>query len=228
MDPNSNSYNNYSTPNQYGGTFFDQIRYSKRINGLEILTILFCVIVLIASFAMGFLNAQQSNEDAQRFAHIDQVNNALIEFYNNSSAVPSQRSYPIAICSADANEVDFELTLRLSLTGKIKEKDIHAYIEPSNFPKDIAGQYSKSLANRKVPYRCPALASPETTTNSSADIYADGWESCNFNKRTNPKCYLYASSNNGDTFTLGYFSQQQNRFILFTKFRDQPAVRTFS
>ncbi len=232
MDPNANlyqsQYSNYQSANQSSGNLLDQIRYSKRLNGLEIITILTSVILLIIVFVFGFVNGQQSNEDAQRLAHIRQVTSALTEFYNNSSAVPSQRSYPIALCSADANEVDFELTLRLSLTGQIKEKDIHAYIQPDNFPTDPSGVYSKSLGKRTVPYRCPSILPASATSNQSSNIYSDGWDSCNFNKTRNPKCYLYASSNNGDTFTVGYYSQLNNKFVLFTKFRDQEPVRSLS
>ena len=235
MDPNANNYqnqynqyNSYPTNNQYGGGFLDQIRYAKRLNGLEVITIFISICILIITFIFGFISAQQSNEDAQRIAHLQQVSLALTEYYNSSSAVPSQRSYPVATCSADANEVDFELTLRLSLTGQIKEKDTHAYIEPNDFPKDISGVYSKNLAKRSVTFRCPSAISPAAVTDKNANIYADGWESCNFNKVKSPKCYLYASSNNGDTFTLGYFSQQLNKFVLYTKFRDQNIVKSIS
>lgn len=230
--PNNNAYQygNYPSSNQTSGNFLDQIRYSKRLNGLEILVIVLFVVFLIISFVLGFIAAAQANEDAQRLTHINQVNSALNEYYNNSSAVPSQRSYPVAICSADANEVDFELTLRLALTGQIKEKDTQAYIDLNNYPRDIGGYYSKTLASRKIAYRCPSRLSSSTSSNSSANtnIYSDGWESCNFSKASSPKCYLYASSNNGDTFTLGYYSQVSNRFVLFTKFRDQEITRTVS
>lgn len=235
MDPNTNSnqygqYNNYQSgyqsANQGGGSFLDRIRYAKRLNGLEIITIVISIILLVSVFVFGFINGQQSSEDAQRSSHMQQVSSALTEYYNNSSAVPSQRTYPIALCSADANEVDFELTLRLALTGKILEKDTHAYIQPNNYPKDINGVYSKSLSRRTVAYRCPNILPTTVTADPNTNIYSDGWDSCNFSRTRNPKCYLYASSNNGDTFTIGYFSQINNRFILFTKFRDQDVVRS--
>jgi hypothetical protein len=162
------------------------------------------------------------NRDQQRRSDISQVQNALDNFYLNTSNIPSRRFYPVAICSGDLNEVDFESTLRNFLTGQKPEVDPHVYIKPENFPKDRWGVYSSTFVERKVPFRCPNILPAGSTG------YPDNTPSCNFSPtRRIRQCYIYTSSNNGDTYQIGYWSEAQNKFVIYKRFR-QEAIQVIT
>src|SRR6476659_7919668 len=151
-------YYNYNTPTQEGYNNYNSYSSSfRRINGLELIVIVIGILSLIGVFTWGLFSTNTENRDKQRLHDIDQVLIALDNFYSNSSTIPSQRFYPVSICSADLNEVDFESTLKNYLTGKKPEVDTHQYIAPENFPADNWGVYSKTFAERKIPFRCPNI-----------------------------------------------------------------------
>jgi hypothetical protein len=209
--PGYNSgYNPYS--NNFSGSSF------KRINLLEVGVVLLAIVLVIGAFAWGLITTNTENRDKQRAKDIAQVINALDNFYLNSNRIPSQRIYPIAKCSSDLNEVDFEATLRSHLIGERKELDSHAYIKNEDFPRDKWGIYDVEFSKRSVPFRCPNLVG-----GSQAVSYTDKYPSCNFSstKRIN-KCYLYTTSNNGDTYQIGFYSESQKRFIVYKKVREEP------
>jgi type II secretory pathway pseudopilin PulG len=210
----------YAYSEGYDG--FDSFAY-KPINGTELIIIISCILSLIGVFLWGLLSTNAQNRDVQRRTDIEQVLVALDNYYLNSNTIPSNRSYPKAVCSTAANEVDFEYTLQEHLTGKRKEKDTHAYIPAESFPKDRWGAYSKTLGERKVAYRCGPLLQLETN-NSNQQIYKDGVESCNFSLDRKagryPKCYIYTTSNNGDSFALAYYSEVSGEFFYYKKFRE--------
>lgn len=190
----------------------------KRVNGLEIFVVLICIIGLVWVFSWGLITQNTSNRDKQRQQDISQIISALDEFYKNSNLVPSQRSYPKAVCSEKLNEVDFEFLLRENLTGKTPQLDTHAYISPENFPKDKSGTYSQTLKDRKVEYRCPEKL-PQNASDSPT--YIDNYPSCNFKQSKNyVNCYIYTSTNNGDTFRVGYFSESISKFVIYKRFRE--------
>jgi hypothetical protein len=198
-----------------------------KLNLLEIGVILFCILSIIGVFIFGFVNQSTKNRDTQRLNDISQILLALDSFYQNSSIDPSQKYYPIASCSAQLNEVDFEYSLKQYLTGKRIEKEPHQYINPSNFPKDPWGMYSQKPNQRKIKLRdCPKVFS-EVGANS--DIYTDQGQSCNFDRKLADyrKCYLYTSSSNGDKFELAYYSEQTGTFMVYSRFQNLP-LRTES
>jgi len=209
---NSTNFNQFYQPKSSGAGFFSII---------EIAISLFTIIALASFVFFGFYRQDTINRDKARLNDINQAMLALENFYKNSSLDPDNRQYPKATCSARLNEVDFESSLRLALTGKRPDLDPHAYILPENFPRDKAGKYSLSVTERLLDYRCPqGLSSIKTDP-----IYADKWPSCNFNQTNGPKnCYLYTSSTNGDTYEIAYFSESDNAFFAFKRFRDQGVV----
>jgi len=205
----SSGYSGYQSS---GGGF-------KKFNGLELIVIVLCLIAIIAVGVWGFLSANRRFRDEQRTQHIDQVLAALDQFYNNSSLEPSRRRYPISVCSNSLNEVDYELTLREHLTGQRPALDRHAYIDTGDFPRDPWGDYVTDFRNKQVPFRCPSIFvnGPATTS------YEDSFPSCDFSStRGLRQCYLFTSSVNGDSFQLGYWSEVNNAFIVYSRFRSDP------
>lgn len=193
--------------------------YKGKLNLLEVTVILFCIIAIIGVFVFGFFTQSTKNRDIQRVNDLQQILLALDSFYKNSSIDPSQKYYPIANCSAQLNEVDFEYSLKQYLTGQKIEKEPHQYIKPDDFPKDPWGVYSQKFADRKIKIRdCPKIF---LTQNKVDNIYQDGSLGCNFNRKIADyrKCYLYTSSSNGDKFELAYYSEQTENFVVYSKFQ---------
>ena len=190
-------------------------------NGLEWTVIVLMVISLLIVIFWGFFVQEAKNRDTQRFNHFTQtIIPSLDGFYANSAATESARRYPIAKCSPDLNEVDFESTLRQSLTGQLPELENHTYIKPKNYPRDIAGTYAKNFSDRKIPYRCTERLTLGILEQKKT-IYPD-IDSCNFRPSENyKKCYLYTTNGIGDTYQLAYFSEETNCFVTFKKFRSQ-------
>jgi hypothetical protein len=215
-----NNQDQYGYVQQSSGGIFESFSSGKRVNALEIGLIIISILGLIGIFWWGFANQGAINRDKQRFADISNVSDALDEFYKNSSLVPSQRFYPKAPCSESLNEVDFEYTMRNYLTGRVPEVESHIYIDSQKFPKDNWGEYSQTFGQRKVPYRCTQNLGSDTLSSDSL-VYSDKSPSCNFSKKLGyQKCYLYTSSNNGDTYQLGYFKEETSKFVIYSKFRD--------
>jgi len=155
--------------------------------------------------------------DQQKAYQINQVVQALRLYYLNSSNLEVKRSYPIAI-SGELNEVDYEYTLRLHLTGKTPLEK-HAYILDKDFPRDPWGTYSKDFVNRPVPYRLL----PRFPLATGQISYFEGYESCNFRfgDKQFSRCYLYTSTSNGETFTLAYYSEVRKKFVVYTETRNR-------
>jgi type II secretory pathway pseudopilin PulG len=209
------SYEPYPTGSNSGFSSF------RKINILEIATVLISILALIGVFSWGLIAQNAINRDKQRQQDISQVIAALLEFYKNSNTIPSQRTYPIANCSESLNEVDYEYTLKRALTGQAIQLDTHAYIDPSDYPTDRSGVYSTTFAQRKIPYRCTEKLNLPTNYSQDTPIYSDGTKSCNFNQAQKyTLCYLYTSTNNGDTFSIGYYKESSNSFVVYKKFRD--------
>ncbi|MEM1312088.1 MAG: hypothetical protein AAGF07_01340 [Patescibacteria group bacterium] len=211
--------NTYVTNTSRSGLF----SLNKRINLLEIIVIVVCLISLLGISWWAFSSQNAVNRDRQRLQDISQVVNGLNEFYINSNTIPSQRAYPKAICSGSLNEVDFEFTLKRHLTGQVIELDTHKYIREEDFPRDNRGVYSTTFGEREIPYRCVEKLNSSKDINPQTQIYNDNTLSCNFSQASNlRKCYLYTSSTNGDLFRLGYWQESANRFVTYRKFRDEP------
>lgn len=192
----------------------------RPINGLEWFVMILSAILLVGIVSWGFMTQNNYNRDRQRENDLlKQVIPALESFYQNSSTIENKRFYPKAACSGDLNEVDYELTLREQLAGAIPEIENHIYIPNGKFPKDRSGLFADNFGDRKVPYRCPNVLNFETVE-KNAQIYKD-FPSCVFNLAQNlKKCYLYTSSSSGDEFRVAYFSENNNCFSVYRKFRN--------
>lgn len=213
MEP---TYQNYDYNDNSLSTYD---RKTERLNWVEIILIVLMIAGLIGVFIFGILSQNNTNRDRQRSNDISQVLLAIDSYYNSSNINPSERVYPIAICSSQLNEVDYEYALAEYLTGKRQEQDPHKYINDENFPTDKSGVYSQTFETRKLPTRdCPKVF---PVSNQKGKIYTDNRKSCNFNRRASQYkfCYLYTSSTSGDYFQLGYFSESRNAFVVYSKFR---------
>jgi type II secretory pathway pseudopilin PulG len=195
-------------------------RGNDKLNLTEVVLILLVIILLIGSFIFGIFTQGTSNRDKQRSNDISQVLIAIESYYQNSDTNPSQRTYPIAVCSSQLNEVDYEYSLAEYLTGNRQVQEPHKYILASDFPTDKSGVYNQNFESRGVKVRdCPKIF---PVSNQKGQIYSDGRKSCNFKRNENQYkfCYLYTSSTSGDEFQLGYFSESKNAFAVYSKFRD--------
>ena len=220
--PENSSTQNYANYYKVAEEYPENTGWSWNIfNGLEWSIIVLLIIALLSVVFWGFFVQEAKNRDIQRFNHFSQtLIPALDGFYTNSAATESARKYPIAKCSPDLNEVDFELALRQNLTGQLPEIENHTFIQAKNYPQDISGKYSKNFGDRKVSYRCTERLSLDTVQQQKA-IYPDR-DSCNFKPSQNYKqCYLYTSNSIGDTYQLAYYSEETTCFVTFKKFRNQ-------
>jgi type II secretory pathway pseudopilin PulG len=220
-------YNQYSfeTENYQENENLSQriVNFIKSITGVETLVVLFVVITLISITIWGFIGQSEKNKDLQKQTDFEvNIIPALIEFYKNSgTGVESTKAYPVAKCSSDLNEVDYEFTLRKTLAGEFKELDTFNYLTKEKFPVDREGIYTLNFNERKIPYRCPEKLNLSTSKNN-LPIYEDGFKSCNFSSLNNfNNCYLYTSSGNGDKFQLAYYSVSDKCFIVYSKFRSE-------
>lgn len=215
----NNQPNNYPRNDYVGKIRIAQIT----LNGLELLILALGLIILVSSSTWGVLVQSRNNNDKQREFDISQVViPALQDFYKNSASEENARKYPLSGCSLNLNEVDYEWTLANALGGNTPKLDNWVYIPTNKFPKDASGEYSDTLASRKIAYRCPNNLNSETLSDKTQRIYKNS-TSCNFS-RDNSKyryCYLYRSNTNGDNYSLAYFSQSKNCYVIFDQFRNQ-------
>jgi hypothetical protein len=212
-------------PSFYGDINFEGNPSRGFLNFLEIGLVVLVLIALVAAIFVGFFGQTERLRDQNRKQEIEQIVWALNMFYENSSLVPSERRYPVAACSGQLNEVDYEFTLKQYLTGQKEEFDSHPYIKGLNkdtdFFRDKWGIYTDRLDKRQIPIRnCPNIFSNIQDWNGF--VYPDGSKSCQF-KPSNPKyrkCYLYTSSINGISYEVAYYSEAQQAFVIYSRFRD--------
>jgi hypothetical protein len=214
---NNDEYYNYQN------SLNDNYNYD-RFHFFDYVLMLISAICLVCAIFYGVVKQNQVNEITKKQNDIEQVVKALDMYYVDSSKIPSQRKYPIAVCNGKPNEVDFEYTLKNALAGKVKSQSNFAYIKPNDFPIDTSGEYALKLAEKKVKLRdCPKIFG---NTKTKDYIYPDQSQSCNF-ESSNPNnkyrsCYIYASDNLGFQYQIGFFDQYKNTFTIYTKTRDQP------
>jgi hypothetical protein len=220
---------NYNQNNSYNPNLqpMDDSEFTESkgfLNLLEIGLILILVLILIFTFIIGFFSQGARLRDKKRQADIEQVVWALNLYYENSSLIPGERRYPIAACSGQLNEVDYEFTLRQFLTGQRQEFDSHPYLKgdfETDFLFDDWGVYSQTLETRQLPVRdCPKIFN--NIENWEGMVYPDGGTSCNFqsSNRNLRKCYLYTSNISGDKYEIAYFSEAQNAFVIYSRLRE--------
>jgi hypothetical protein len=199
-----------------------------RLRILDYLLLFISLLLIVLPFINGISYQNMDNINAQKEKDFAQLNKALTYFFESSSSIPSQRKYPISVCSGQPNEVDFEYTLRRHLTGKIKELDNFEHIKDENFVSDRLGFYSVNTNERKVKLRdCDQVFGVEIGNNK---VYDNGYKSCNFQKdskdTTLRNCYLYASDNRGFQYQLAYYDEKTDKYNIFTKFREDDIKRT--
>ena len=218
-----NQVGGYGAPQNYGA---DQA-YEEQpsFNFFELGILLFSIVALIIAFIFGFIGAGASLRDSQRVFDIDQVSKSLDVFYLKSSLIPSERAYPISFCDGAINTVDYEYTLEQYLTGQQVDKETRVFIKPEDWRSDKWGSYSKTLGERKIPQKCQEKLGL-TANNGSQKIYSDGRGSCNYSTAQSNedyyKCYLYGSSVNGDTYSIGYYSESAKKMVIYSRFRQDP------
>jgi type II secretory pathway pseudopilin PulG len=201
-----------------------------RFHFFDYVLIFISVISIIAAVVYGIVEQNQTNEITKKNNDIMQVISALDLYYNDSSKVPSERKYPIAVCNGKPNEVDFEYTLKNHLSGKIKALNLYEYIKPVDFPIDTSAEYATRISEKKVKLRdCPKVFGNKKIVDY---IYPDRSLSCNFDKDNidikYQSCYLYASDNLGFEYKIGYFNQYTNSYIIFSKIRGEPIQKSIS
>jgi hypothetical protein len=207
----------------YQNSLNDNYNYD-RFHFFDYVLILISIVCLVCAIFYGVIEQNQVNEITKKQNDIEQVVKALDLYYADSSKIPSERKYPIAVCNGKPNEVDFEYTLKNALGGKIASKNNFIYIKPSDFPYDTSGEYANKLADKKIKLRdCPKVFGSKKNQDF---IYPDQSQSCSFESaNVNNKyrsCYIYASDNLGFQYQIGFFDQYETTFTIYTKTRDQP------
>ena len=221
--PSNEDYYNYQN------SLNDNYSYD-RFHFFDYLLILISSICLICAIFFGVVEQNQNNEITKKSNDINQVVAALDLYYNDSSKVPSERKYPVAVCNGKPNEVDFEYTLKNALGGKVKSQNNFAYIKNSDFPYDTSGEYANKVVDKKVKLRdCPKVFG---TKKNQDFIYSDQGQSCSFDAfNVNNKyrsCYIYGSDSLGFQYQIGYFDQYKNTYTIYTKTRDQQVQISIS
>lgn len=168
-------------------------------------------------FFSGYVAKSNELVDEKKSREIAAVMQSLSEFYKDSSPFLENRYYPIAKCSNDLNEFDFEYTLRGEVTGKKPGSLTQEYIKVGDFPSDSKGSYTNDLSNN---FKCTESLSASEQTKGK---YFDNSRHCNFNINSQRNCYLYTSSLIGDSYKIAYWSPYYKKFVVFSKFRDEVA-----
>ena len=211
------NYSNYNS----GGEW-------ESLHILDFILLIISVCLIFIPVWIGVSSQNIRNQITQKERDMNQVILALNNFFKASSNIPSERKYPISVCSGQPNEVDYEWTLNRHLTGKEVNVEPFAHITPNDFPLDIWGEYSMTTNNRPIKLRsCDGvLGSP----NANNLVYSTGAKSCNFAKiNANTKfrnCYLYSTDNRGFRYQLAYYNEEIDKYILFTKNREAKMVRS--
>jgi len=219
--PANNNYQGYQNYDYNDGGYADYQQQTRNINLLEVGVVILALLALLGVMVWGFFAQSDTNKDNIKDFQIKQVILALDYFYLNSNTIPGNRAYPISECSQVLNETDYEFTLKQYLTGQRPKFSTYEYIKAAEFPIDAQGVYSQTVSERELQLRnCPGVYGNLTT--SSQLIYADGTLSCNFNRRNTKyqRCYLYDSTSNGDKYEIGYYSESQKAFVVYSKSRD--------
>ena len=216
MSDSNYDYSQYNTNTQSGG-----------LNLFEKFLIILMLIPIIFAFIKGFADQNILNKDDRKRQDITEVMKAIDLSYLNSAPIENTRKYAVSKCSGQLNEVDFEYTLNRSLTGRDQKNDTNIYINPKDFPVDPFGEYSAKKTERKIPFRaCPSVQKMES---DNILVYKSGQKSCNFQIGSNYlNCYLYSTDQNGVSYKIGYYSEPRKGFVIWDKFKNNPAVESFS
>lgn len=218
-----------------------KITYDRSIGGRGRLIVITGLILLAVLFAFGFFRHKDTIDDRNKNQDIGYIIRALNSYYDDSSEYIEGRHYPIALCSSNLNSFDFEYTLRKALTGKSAGNTLQNYIDTQNYPQDRLGKYvskfsdydglkSDKIGERTPIYNCRDKL-PYIEGGKDKNSYFDGRAICTFDNRfdmlafdfsTNRNCYLYTSTSNGDAYKLAFFSGANNKYVVYTQYRNDP------
>jgi hypothetical protein len=200
----------------------------ERLHILDYLLLLIGLLLVITPFIVGYSSQISLNQTSQKERHFKEIFKSLDSYFTDSNSIPSDRQYPISLCTGQPNEVDYEYTLRNHLTGKVKEIINHPYINDNNYPLDPYGVYSETKTDRKLPLRkCDQVFGIQ---NSTTQIYDNKYKSCNYKRDSTDtryrNCYLYATDEKGFKYQLAFYDENKDMYVIYTKYRDEPTTRT--
>jgi type II secretory pathway pseudopilin PulG len=206
-----------------------EINYD-RLHFFDYLLIGVSIVAVLMAIVYGVIEQNQVNEITKKDNDISEIIKALDMYYADSSKIPSEQTYPLAVCNGRPNEIDFEYTLKYALAGENKSKSTFAYIDKKNFPIDTSGEYAFKITDKKVKLRdCSKVFGNKKITDF---IYPDQSASCSFEKENvDPKyknCYIYSTDTLGFEYKIGYYDQYKNYFVIYTKVRNQPLQKNIS
>jgi hypothetical protein len=187
-----------------------KIKYHvERLSLLETFIIIVCIFSLLAISLLAIFRQNIENNDLIRGRNIDSVVKALEQYYIDSSFNELTKRYPISVCSTNSpNSVDYEYTLKNALSKTTSKTNSFIYINESIFPQDpssktepIEQKISREglVCIKDIDYR----------------EYGKNGNACK------TPCYLYASSSNGDQYSLAYFQDSKNTFIKKSQVRNK-------
>jgi Tfp pilus assembly protein PilE len=212
----------------YQSTAPARSRYQGGSNLLEIVLPILSLIVLVGVSIWGFWSQHVNARSLQKQADMQNILAALEDFYQNSDPIPGKRNYPKAKCQGKLNSVDYEYTLRRILTGQQPSIDTHTFISSQDFPQDPWGKHTTQLGGHSR-NTLPNCSVTQKFPSDRQLVYPDlKTSSCLYNPRREGyrQCYLYTTSVIGDSFQLAYYDSSQSRFVIYTKFRNQPLEQT--
>lgn len=170
--------------------------------------------LIVYQLVIGFFDAKKEVDDQNKVTAMTSLLSAINLYYRDSSDFLEARYYPIAACSNELNNFDYEYTLRSKLTGYQSNKaTTHTYITRDTFPTDPNGGYSVTFPTT---FDCASHVTPAEFTSHK---YFDGSNHCKYDVNTSPNCFLYTSSLIGDSFKLSYWSPYYNKYVIYSKFR---------
>jgi type II secretory pathway pseudopilin PulG len=220
---NNNDYYDYQQ------SLNPEINYD-RFHFFDYVLIGISIVSVLAAIVFGVIEQNQVNEITKKDNDITEVIKALDMYYVDSNKIPSEQTYPLALCNGRPNEVDFEFTLKNALAGDDKSKNTFAYIDKKNFPIDTSGEYNTKISDKKVKLRdCSRVFGSKKIVDY---IYPNQDMSCSFDKdNADPKyknCYIYSTDTLGFEYKIGYYDQYKNYFVIYTKVRNQPLQKNIS
>ncbi len=208
----------------------DHSQTQSGVNMLEIILVSLVIAGIVISGILGFLSKNNDNRDIRRDTQINIVIKALGLFYGDSSRIPNDRRYPISRCSGQLNEVDYEYTLKKTLTGNEPKINNFSYITEANFPIDEGGITVANVADSRISKRgCDkSFGGFDPKKNK---IYNNEWNGCEFSREKTDEyklqfwesknkflqCFLYSSDDRGFEYSLAYFSEADNNFVIYSQ-----------
>jgi hypothetical protein len=193
-------------------TVIDTKAYVKGLSFLESLIVGLCILAFLSICTLGIFLQNQENNDEIKRKNIFSLQKALDQFYSDSSITDISKKYPLSFCSTTKpNSIDYEYTLKKSLTTPLSITNSFSYVTLSSFPQDPNSSL-KSLSEN-----------PSDCLNSNKNIDQRSYSKDNLTCVKN--CYLYNSSPTGDSYNLSFYSNSVGKYFILSQVRNQ-AVKT--